>query len=84
MISAIIAQQMQEPDEAIVELQAVLSQRDDIEELVSIYLLASILEQASINNTALPGEVSLFSHHTLHVQLEMPYVAHLTNFCEPK
>ena len=48
---------MQEPDEAIVELQAVLSERDDIDELVGIYLLASILEQASIDETVLPSEV---------------------------
>ena len=51
---------MQEPDEAIVELQTVLSERDDIDELVGIYLLASILEQASIDETVLPREVILY------------------------
>ena len=50
---------MQEPDEAIVELQTLLSEQDDIDELVGIYLLASILEQASSDETVLPSEVGV-------------------------
>ena len=51
---------MQEPDEAIVELQTLLSsEQDDIDELVGIYLLASILEQASSDETVLPSEVGI-------------------------
>ena len=44
---------------AIVELQTVLSEKDDIDELVGIYLLASILEQASSDETVLPSEVGV-------------------------
>lgn len=49
---------MQEPPEAIVELQEVLSRGDDIDDLVAIFLLGSILNRTS-NGQMLPSEVSL-------------------------
>ena len=65
---------MQEPELAIVELQVVLSERDDIDELVVVYLLASILKRALIGETTLPGEVSLFRgmFHRMHMQQKCP------------
>ena len=65
---------MQEPELAVVELQVVLSERDDIDELVVVYLLASILKRASIGETTLPGEVSLFRgmFHRMHMQQKCP------------
>ena len=45
---------MQEPEEGLALLQNVLSEQDDVDDIVSIYLLASILE----SQTPLPSEVS--------------------------
>ena len=68
---------MQEPELAIVELQVVLSERDDIDELVVVYLLVSILKRAS-DETTLPSKVSLFKgmFHCMHA-----YAAEVPSEC---
>ena len=48
---------MQEPGEAILEFQTVLSERDNIDDLVAIYLLGSILNRTSNGQVVLPSEV---------------------------
>ena len=71
---------MQEPGEAILEFQTVLSERDNIDDLVAIYLLGSILNRTSNGQVVLPSKVGS-KEASSHVPFVSCAVETLICFC---